>query len=444
MRVIVTVAAIVLLLSSVARAQPPAVTLYDNDPSHLWNRLHAALRVRQTAKEGLVGVDSVDPILWSNTKHLLAGESHRMAVAVLDEFIAKGGERLIDDPVKRAILQRDLWAIFDWTCGGGGGGREAREFDGARKALQARLVTVIRRVTLTREQINALPDTYAAAIESGRFAKTPDAGRPQTPFLPPDLLDPTGPWLNLFRPGDGIAAPLHVRSFGARSTFNTFLRHPGGREAGIAYLKQLSQFPEPYVASKDEHGRQQMKLNPKLPQFPAGTQVALLRRAMLIDADGNLAPTNLVETVQLRVYLVDPATAKGKREDQSFHELNFTRRDLFADPRRALRAVEAGEEDILNVQFAGHGIDWIEAPPNRPGETHRLRYPVMSACFSCHGGAGIFSVNTFTRMFGPQTFSPTIGDSGPEMQFDVIEAAKRERFDFGLLQGLMRAGNRGD
>jgi hypothetical protein len=435
-------AAIVFLLSSVARAEPPAITLYDNDPVHLWDRLHAALRVRETANDGLVGVDSVDPILWSNTKHLLAGESHRSAVAALDEFIANHGERLIDDPVKRAILQHDLWAVFDWTCGSDG--REAGDFEGQRKALQLRLASVLRRVALTRAQINALPNTYAAAVESRRFATEPDAAHPQTPFLPPDLLDPTGPWLNLYRPGDGIAAPLHVRSFGARSTFNTFLRHPGGREAGIAYLKQLSEFPDPYVASKDEHGRQQMNLNPKLPQFPAGTQVALLRRAILIDADGNLAPTNLVETVQLRVYLTDPATATGKREDQSFHEFNFTRRDLFSNPGGALRAVEADEQDILNVQFAGHGIDWIEAPLNRPGETRRLRYPVMNACFSCHGGAGIFSVNTFTRMFGPQTFSPTIGQSGPEMQFTLIEAAKRERFDFGLLQGLMRDRDRGD
>ena len=443
MRVSTTVAAIVLLLCGVARAQPPAVTLYDNDPAHPWNRLHGALRVRETAKDGWVGVDSVDPILWSNTKHLLAGESRRSAVAALDEFIAKHGERLIEDPLKRAVLQRDLWAIFDWTCGRDGGGQAG--FAAERAALQASLATAIRRVALTRAQIVALPNTYAAAVESGRFAEEPDAANPTSPFLPPDLLDPNGPWLNLFRPGDGIAASLHVRSFDARSTFNALLRHPQGREAGIAYLKRLSEFPEPYISSRDERGRQQLALNPKLPQLPAGTQVALLRRALLIDAEGKLAPTNLVETVQLRVYLIDPASAKAKREDQSVHELNFSRRDLFADPRRALHAVGPADEDILNVQFAGHGIDWIEAPPNRPGETRRLRYPVMSSCFSCHGGAGIFSVNTFTRMFGPQTFSPTIGEGGPEMQFNLTEAAKRERFDFGLLQGLMRRdGNRGD
>jgi len=443
MRLMTPVLAIVLLSTLAAHAEPPpSLNIYDSDPAHLWNRLHGVLRVRETARDGFVGVDSVDPILWSNTKHLLEGEGYLRAVEVLDEFVTKRGERLIDDPLKRAILQRDLWAIFDWTCGRDG--HQRGEYAKERAALQTRLATAIRRLALTREQIDRLPNTYAAAVASGRFAKAPDAANPASPFLPPDLLDPTGPWLDLFRSGEGIVASLHVRSFDARSTFNAFLRHPNGREGGIAYLKQLSEFPEPYIPAKDERGRQQLNLNPKLPQFPAGTQIALLRRAMLIDADGKLAPTNLVETIQFRVYLIDPAAAKGKREEQSFHEFNFTRRDLFADAGRAIHAVGPDETDILHVQFAGHGIDWIEAPLNRPDEIRRLKAPVINACFSCHGRAGIFSVNAYTRFFGPQTFSPSLGEGGPEMQFVNTEVLKRERFDFGLLQGLMRTAERGD
>lgn len=441
-----TVLAALVLCSLIPRAatsalSPPAVTIYDNDPAHLWNRLHQVLRVRQSPIDGLVGTDSVDPILWSNSKFLLEGESHRRALNVLDEFIAAHGERLIDDPLKRAVLQRDLWAIFDWTCERDG--LELGKYAAERAALQTRLATAIRRLALTRQQIDALPNLYTAALASGRFSKTPDPEHPQTPYLAPDLLDEKGPWLNLFRPGEGIAAPQHVRSFGARSTFNVLLRHPQGREAGIAYLKQLSEFPEPYITTRDTHGRQDFYLNGKLPQFPAGTQVALLRRAMLIDADGKLAPTNLVETLQLRVFLIDPASAKAKRGEQSFHEFNFSRRELFTDPGRALRAVTPEERGILFVQFAGHGIDGIERPLHQADEARTLRAPVLEACFSCHGGAGIFSVNAFTRIFGPQTFSPRLGEGSGEMQFAVTTAAKRERYDFGLLTGLMRAGNAG-
>ena len=87
--------------------------------------LHGTLRVRETAHDGWVGADSVDLILWSNSKHLLDGPSHRRAIEVLDEFVAQHAERLIEDPLKRAVLQRDLWAIFDWTCGRDGDGGES-------------------------------------------------------------------------------------------------------------------------------------------------------------------------------------------------------------------------------------------------------------------------------------------------------------------------------
>jgi hypothetical protein len=33
------------------------------------------------------------------------------AIAVLEEFIDGNGERLIEDPLKRAVLQRDLWWV---------------------------------------------------------------------------------------------------------------------------------------------------------------------------------------------------------------------------------------------------------------------------------------------------------------------------------------------
>ena len=432
------------LLADVAGAAPPAA-IYPADPEHLWNPLHDAMLVRDGVEPGeRIGVDSVDPILWANTKHLLSGESHRRAIATLDEFLAARGHKLIDDPLKRAILQRDLWAVFDWSCGDG---RRERTFTAERAALQARLAKAIGRLALTREQIAALPDTYAAAVASGRFAAAPDEDDPHAPFLPPDLLDPAGPWLNLFRPGEGIAASLHVRSFGGRSTFEALLRHPAGREAGIKYLQRLSEFPEPYVSVRDDSdraGRHQLVLNPALPQLPRGTQVALLRRAMLIDTAGELAPTKLLETVQLRVYLdVPEKPADAKTEDQSFHEFNFTRRGLFADPARALHAVGADEQDFLHVQFASHGIDSIEAiiPP---GGTRRLKYPVLASCFPCHSGAGIFSVNTFNHHFGPQTHRPQVGESDSQYQFDVIATFKRQRFDYGLLQGLIRAGNQGE
>ena len=51
-----------------------------------------------------VGRDSVDPLLWPQTKEfLLQGKSHEQVLALLDEFIAKDADKLIKDPLKRAV-----------------------------------------------------------------------------------------------------------------------------------------------------------------------------------------------------------------------------------------------------------------------------------------------------------------------------------------------------
>src|SRR5215208_4104368 len=89
--------------------------VYDADAGHLWNRLYRRLYLR-TARDGKeYGRDELDPLLWITTGHLLGGESQAQASACLAEFSETRGERLVADPLKRAMLQRDLWAVFDWT-----------------------------------------------------------------------------------------------------------------------------------------------------------------------------------------------------------------------------------------------------------------------------------------------------------------------------------------
>ncbi len=107
-------------IGTAAPPAPPApaveTTIYDPDPQHLWNRLHQALWVRTGPDGWEYGHDRLDPLLWMDTKYLLEGKPHEQAIAVLDEFLARDGEKLVQDPLKRAILQRDLWAVFDWTA----------------------------------------------------------------------------------------------------------------------------------------------------------------------------------------------------------------------------------------------------------------------------------------------------------------------------------------
>src|SRR5437899_3222953 len=93
---------------------PGSVTLYDPEADHLWNRVHQILFVRTTADGKALGHDEVDPLLWPGTKHLLTGPSHTDAIRILDEFLTRGGDKLVQDPLSRAIMQHDLWTVFEW------------------------------------------------------------------------------------------------------------------------------------------------------------------------------------------------------------------------------------------------------------------------------------------------------------------------------------------
>ena len=189
-----------------------AWTLYDRDPNHLWNRLYRALYQRVTTDGKEYGYDELDPLLWWQTKYLLTNPANRQAVTVLDEFLSTHGERAINDPLKRAILQRDLWAIFDWTT-------QSQDSSPEKLNLQNKLARVIRRLALSPEDISRLSNTYKRATESKAFAPAYDSNKREQCFLPPNLFDSKGPWAMLSARG---GSPTHCRmstSFRADQSF---------------------------------------------------------------------------------------------------------------------------------------------------------------------------------------------------------------------------------
>src|SRR5262249_26053757 len=155
----------------------------------------------------------------------------------------------------------------------------------AKLNLQTKLAQVIKSLALSQDQMASLPNTYKQAVNSGRFARAYDSTKPDQPFLPPDLFDPKGPWVNLSIRGGDLIAPGHVAAFSGRSVFSIFMRLPGGRESTLDYLKTLTAFRNPWLF--DSETRRPIP-NPELPQFPPGTELALVRRMVLVDANGEL------------------------------------------------------------------------------------------------------------------------------------------------------------
>ena len=428
--------------------------IYDPNPNHLWNRLNETLFER-TAQDGKkFGLNELDILYWARTTNLLSGPSHQKALAILDEFIHTQGEKQIHDPLKRALLQRDLWELFDWSTGYASSPNEKL----ARRELQSRLAIAIRRLALTTNEIAALPDNYARTNNNS------------APDLPAGLNQTNGDWLNVSDQNDGLTAPTHVASFRGHSTFQVLVRFPEGRQAAITYLDQLRLFEHVWIyqanpmfpftitygfdgtnsfpITTNNEPREIMILNPDLPQFPINTEWALVRRMCVIDAAGNIQPTPIMESVQMRRYytftdqlMTNSGGGVNLIFPQNCYEFQMNRRQ-----HCQLRELGQNEKDFNFVHFMGKGIDQFEYTSRNASnevevlDSAKLQSVTLNTCMQCHSNRGLFSVNSYTRFLSFFSESPQRPANLTPLDFNrEIENTifwKQRQFDWGLLQGL--------
>jgi hypothetical protein len=341
----------------------------------------------------------------------------------LDEFLDKKGEGLVKEPLKRALLQRDLWALFDWAADPEWPKRdEKKRFVKERGELQSRLGRVLRRLALSAAEIEKLPDNYAAAVKAKRYPAEFQVDRKSAAFLPADLRDPKGPWVLL---GDSAGRPLaesHVQFFGGRSTFMIFVRLPEGRDQTLKYVDQLN-----------EWRKKEAKGGPAtVPQFSANTQFALVRRTLLLDDRGEIRPTPLTEQVQLQI-LHDPTKAPDRPNTapdrkpgvQTFLEFRLHREQLLAGKAGGLAAVPDDEKEWQHLTFYGGG-------PLPDGFAVVL--PIMASCRKCHShGPGILSINSF------QGNNNKWHVTSPGDEERRISAWKRHQDSWKLLEGIKKS-----
>jgi hypothetical protein len=231
------------------------------------------------------------------------------------------------------------------------------------------------------------------------------------------------------------------------SAFLVLIKLPGGRDVTRAYVNRLGAFNGPLFVKTPETARPEFpNYNPDIPQFPAGTEVALVRRALLVTAAFEVSSSPITESVQVRVYRQVPASTPAilktammmgdeARSWQSFQEFLVSRRALFAGQSGGLRAVGRDKPDF-QTGFSTHGIDMFEeAPELRPGFG-------STGCVGCHFLPGVASFNTFAQHFTPNT-APS-GRLAAMPVADVLASAvawKQKQADWALLQRLLRASD---
>jgi hypothetical protein len=342
---------------------------YVQDGDHPWHSLSAALFVR-TGPDGVAySHGQLDILYWSTTKHLLSGPSHETALRAMDDFIAGHAAAKVRDPLERAWLQRDTWALFDWIASAA----PDDPFPQQRAELNRRLALIVRSLALTPEEIASLPSTADRTMPN---AETSD-------------------WLVIGTDLDGPTAFEHARAFGGRSVFLVLARFPAGPAEGRAYLKALRESPNPWLPAPLE-GSPFGTLNPAVPQFPAGTEWALVRRLCLIDTLGKIQVSPLVESIQHRRYRLVPAP-NGARVSP-FDAQAFSQLEMRFDRRGALHPLSATDTDFQHVHFLGMGIDLFELSSSETSP-EQMRKPTLRTCASCHQSPGVTSVLSYNNIF---------------------------------------------
>lgn len=322
--------------------------------------------------------------------------------------------------VKRALLQRHLWKIFDatfpdhrkrWAAHNPNSLIARRSMHSDRRAaVRPKIASLIRKLALTRAQIRALPNTMAATIKSGGYAQRHDPKDRFKPFLAADLYSKKSSWVCLGEVGTPIPADLHSEKLKWRSTFLQFMRLPGGRTETLKYVKRLQKRTE---------------------VFPVGTQFTLIEQAFLISDDGELILSPLIVSISLRAYLDVKLRAYNARSNavQCVAEFVMQPRQLMKGnavmnalgPRQ--HRIEAGTADP-----GGGALD-----PFETGEMPRER---LKLCMSCHGQAGANSIRTVNFKSSPRLF---LEEGSPDAISKLTSNKKRNHDTWKKLQGLWRA-----
>lgn len=322
-------------------------------------------------------------------------------------------------------MQRNLWSIFDWSTVRRPPTFKPEDEDlrRARYTIQDKVGRLIKRVALSEEEILALPNNLLETISSRQFPSNYDAKDHLKPFLPADLLDDGGPWVCLQSTTGSVLTKSHAMSLGTASTFIVYIRLPGTRQDTLNYVKELSEFTEALVFEKSG-----IRLNPKTPQFPVGTQFALIERPFLISDQREIVLSPLVYTVQLRAYL-NLAVGPSFGVSQAVTEFVLQPRALMQG-KPAMRPHER-DETYFSKFFTRDPFRGSESP------VRQIQNPLQT-CMTCHGAAGVASFNSRGVISQVPQLPTKLRQGTPQGAAILTRVKKQQEYAWGLLEARWR------
>lgn len=416
-----------------------------------FHQLLDVISVRRSGDE-VYGRNTPHPLLWTNSRHFIREPTSKQLATALEAFEGLTESEMGAIPsVHRAILQRHLWAVFDWTTRlepTDWNEESAPPIPNTRNRLQAKLASLLQRVALTGDEIERLPHTFQATEDANSYSDAFDPDDPFRPFFPYGLFDPEGPWVSLRKSYHRLTAEAHSKDVEYRSVFHVFIRLPGDRQETLRYLKELGDFQNQWITDKPAPAIEarttpngginyvDIYVNPDTPQVPVGTRVALVDQALLIDKTGQLIASPLINNVQVRAYLQVEFDHDRSKPLQAFAEFDLRPWDLMKGSA-ALKAIEPLERKFSTILSNGDPFE-----RRLSGQPLRQPAPRLKSCIDCHSGWGVHSINSRAQLFELRSLLPPRFKEGkPSDLATATIREKRRTYSWGLLTGLWRTHN---
>lgn len=359
--------------------------------------------------------NEASPVIFKWSDFPFGDRTFQKFNTALDAFAAlpQAGIEAYSD-IKRALLQRHLWKVFDATAPHNWqlyGKTYRTSHPDRRDAVRSKIALLIKRLALTRTQILALPNTMEATVKSGGFAPRHDPGDRFKPFLPADIYSKESSWISFGEDYRSIPADIHSRKLNWRSTFLQFMRVPGGRIETLKYIE---------------------KLNGHKKTLPVGTQFVLIEQAFLISDEGKLILSPLIVSIQLRAYLDVNRSAREARPEATQCVAEFV-----MQPRELMEgnAVMKAMNPLDHRYEAGDDADGqsLSGGAKDPFETGEMPITRLNLCMKCHGRAGFRSIATlFSNSF-------PLFEVSPETISKVTSKKKRDDNTWKALHELWQA-----
>lgn len=367
---------------------PEGAPFASTDYGHFSRELSVSTRAFDRVENGDRAIEPIYPsfLSYAGACRVLSEPLYSQLRQALADALEEETQR---PPLDRALMQSDVWAAYDRlyrlaSFSGEGG----EELHGRREQLLRLLARFIRKLALTRGEIETLPDNYAEA------SSTLDL---------PKLFDPRSGWMEIqWRPDR-----VHDASADDRRVARVFIRPASTPKDKQEFLNSL---------------RDERDVSSKL------DAVALVIQNLLIDSCGEIVPSSLTYDVQIRRRVKDDRGAFTKTEVE---EYELSRQLLRGEPASG-GLVGANDRTPAYLPAAGNDYEFASTQVTLRRDTTPILATLRSRCVACHA-QDVSVVFTFTTTFRPP-FPPVaeLDPSHNDHAFFVVHR-KTGREDFRAL-----------